>query len=1197
MFLYRLELQGFKSFVDKTELTFGDGITGVIGPNGCGKTNVSDAIRWVMGEQSAKQLRGDSMEDVIFNGAPGRKPLGLAEVHLTFKNDRGILPTEFSEVTISRRVFRSGLSEYFINKTPCRLKDVRDLFFDTGMGSHAYSVIERSMVDHVLSDNSGHRRFLFEEAAGITKYKARKREALFKLDATEGDLTRLNDIVFELERELRSLARQVGKARRHQRLRDEVQRLDLALTAGRVAALRQRESEARERWQEEAVRREAVTVVLDALEAKLNDQKLVLLECERELSFAQSALRDREEARGQAEHQVVLLGERAQGLGRHADEAAAEAARLRERLVEVRAREEGAASRLGELRAARDTAHAATEAAEAGLAAVEAELRHHRTAAATRQQLSLDLFSTEAERRGACERIRERQASLRERCDAAGARLRELEARTGGLELTIAGGMKRRRGLELELDEAHRMVAETEQAIASLTASAQEAAGALSRLKQDVAACESRLNTLLELKRNYEGVSEGVKGLLEEGGRVPGLIGMVADVLEVPARYLGALEASLGEASAFVLAEDAAALAAGVERLRGLASGRATLVDLSTIAAGTLPPIPSGTGVVGRASDLVRCPERSRPLVERLLGAVVVVQDHADAVRLASRSEGGLRFVSLDGEVWERGRVRAGVSPRSGGLLQREMEIRQLSGRLAELMLQVEGQERERESIESRRDAASRDRSTAQVELDARRTAFEALARELEAAEREHRWATQEAGERREEMRAFGTELESLGRALSRAESELGEFQKQVEAARLQVADLDSLVRGLEARREEAAGAAQAARESLLRLSREQGEWETQKARAEETRRELDASLAARTEEERGARSRVAEIEAEVAGLRSGLAGLQSSETEQRGRVVELQTRFNALKEEMQAGEEEARRQRFEQTELSELTHQIEIERVQSHAELERTFERLRTEYRMDPEAWVPEPPITGFDPVQAERELGETRAKLASLGPVNVLALEEYTNKKERYDFLVQQRSDLTSAKAQLLEAIEKINTTASGMFVETFARVQGHFRDVFKTLFEGGDAELRTVGEDPLECEIEIAAKPRGKHLQSINLMSGGERALTAIALLFAIYLVKPSPFCLLDEVDAPLDDANVERFVRMLGQFSRKTQFVVITHNKRSMEAATCLYGVTMQESGVSRLVSVRWDAQESQDGKPTSRRTEMAEATAG
>ncbi len=1197
MFLYKLELQGFKSFVDKTVLTFGDGITGVIGPNGCGKTNVSDAIRWVMGEQSAKQLRGDTMEDVIFNGAPGRKPLGLAEVHLTFKNDRGILPTEFSEVTISRRVFRSGLSEYSINRTPCRLKDVRDLFFDTGMGSHAYSVIERHMVDNVLSDNSGHRRFLFEEAAGITKYKARKREALSKLDATDGDLTRLNDIVFEIERELRSLARQVGKARRYQRLRDQVQQLDLSLTAGRVASLRKREAETHERWQEEVVRREGVTTELDALEARLNDQKLVLLECERGLSFAQSALRDREEARGQAEQQVVLLGERSEGLGGRAAEAESEATRIRERLAEVGTRDESAAARLGELRAARDTAQAGMEAVEVALATIEAELREHRTLATSRQQLSLDLFSTEAQRRGECERIRERQTSLRERRDATGLRLHELESRLGGLASLLEGGAERRRGLEADVDEARRMVAGAEESIASLATSAQASDAALSRLKQDAAGAESRLQTLLELKRNYEGVSEGVKGLLEHGGRVPGLLGMVADVLEVPARHLGALEASLGEASAFVLAEDATALAAGVERLRGLAAGRATLVDLSTIAGGTLPPIPTGEGVVGRACDLVRCPENCRPLVERLLGAVVVVQDHTDAVRLAGRSEGGLRFVSLDGEVWERGRVRAGVSPRAGGLLHRETEIRELTGRLAELMLQIEGQDRERAALESRRTQLLRDREATQAALDTRREAAEALARKLEAAEREQRWAAEEADERRMETRVFDSELESLGRALAAVESELSDFQKQVETARTQIADLDGALHALEANRDARAAEAQGARDTLVRLSRDQGEWETEKARAEETRRELEAALAARLDESGNARARLAEIEAEAAGLRSGLAGLQNSETDQLVQVSELQARFNALKLEVQAGEEQARGKRFEQTELAELTHQIELERVQSHAELERTFERLRTEYRMDPEAWMPEATPEGFDPARVEQELGESREKLDSLGPVNLLALEEYTKKKERFDFLVQQRGDLTSAKAQLLEAIEKINTTASHLFVETFASVQGHFRDVFKTLFEGGDAELRAVGEDPLECEIEIVAKPRGKHLQSISLMSGGERALTAIALLFAIYLVKPSPFCLLDEVDAPLDDANVERFIRMLERFSQKSQFVVITHNKKSMEAAHRLYGVTMQEPGVSRLVSVRWDGEASTDGARRESRAELAEVSAG
>jgi chromosome segregation protein len=337
----------------------------------------------------------------------------------------------------------------------------------------------------------------------------------------------------------------------------------------------------------------------------------------------------------------------------------------------------------------------------------------------------------------------------------------------------------------------------------------------------------------------------------------------------------------------------------------------------------------------------------------------------------------------------------------------------------------------------------------------------------------------------------------------------------------------------------------------------------------------LEASIEARTAEEREALARVAEIEAEIAGLQAGLAGLLESEDSQRARVTELHGRYEELKTEVQRGEEQAKAQRFEATELAELLHTLELDRVQSRAELDRTFERLRTEYQMDPESWQPGPPAEGFDPEAATTQLEESRERFRGMGVVNLLALEEYTKKKERWEFLTKQREDLNSAKAQLLEAIEKINVTASTLFVETFEKVQVHFRDIFKTLFEGGDAELRTIGEDPLECEIEIVAKPRGKHLQSISLMSGGERALTAIALLFAIYLVKPSPFCLLDEVDAPLDDANVERFLRMLNRFADRTQFVVITHNKKTMEAAGTLYGVTMQELGVSKLVSVQFD----------------------
>ena len=1175
MFLYKLEIQGFKSFVDKTELQFGSGITGVIGPNGCGKTNVADAIRWVLGEQSAKQLRGDTMEDVIFNGAPSRKPLGMAEVHLTFKNDRGILPTEFSEVTISRRVFRSGMSEYFLNKTACRLKDIRDLFFDTGMGSNAYSVIERSMVDNILSDTTSHRRFLFEEASGITKYKQRKKEALNKLDQTEGDVVRLNDIVFEIERELRSLARQVGKARRFQHLRDDVRDLDLALTAGTIDALKTREANAKEEWQEEAVRREGVTAQLDTLEAMLNDQKLALLELERELSTAQGGLKDREEARVAAEHQVVLLQERAAGLLNRANEAADEATRMRERLVETQAREQEAQAKLAETRMARETAQGDAELNEDALNTLEQALRAGRQKAATHKQMSLDLFSTETNKKAQVQRIQERQTAIGERRTAADQRREELLERASDLERGMGEGIERRTMLEESLAGARGELVASEDAIRTVEGRIQGAYADLSIRKQASAAADSRLKTLLELKKNFEGVSDGVKALLSGDKALPGVHGVVANVLEVPQRYLDALEASLGEASSFVLVEDRAAIEPAIGRLRGLETGRATLVDLSAL--GSVPRIdgPNHAGVIGRASELVGCEERFRPLVDRLLGTVFVVESHEVAAELAHASVGGMRFVSLDGEVWERGRVRAGSTKSSGGLLHREMEIRELTHKLAELNAEIDAATAERVALEAARSAAIEQRDQARWMLDETREAHESQVRELAGLERERGFATKEAEERVREMQGYESELETLTRALVEAEADLAAFQTEVDAARAMLAEADVEFKSLEMNRDEAAAKAANSRELLLRLSREAGEWEAQWARAEQTVRELESGIQRRETEAAQHRNDIGSIEAEVAGLSAGLTGLLESEGTQRERVVELQKRFLALKEQVQAGEDQARQQRFQQQELGERLHMLELDRVQARADLDRTFERLRSEYEIDPETWTPQPLPEGFDAEAAPKQLEEARTKLRAIGPVNLLALEEYSKKKERFTFLTQQREDLYQAKAQLLEAIEKINVTASQMFAETFEKVHTNFKDIFKTLFEGGDCELRMVGEDPMECEVEIVAKPRGKHLQSITLMSSGERSLTAIALLFAIYLVKPSPFCLLDEVDAPLDDANVDRFLNMLRRFGDRTQFVVITHNKKTMESAGCIYGVTMQELGVSKLVSVDLD----------------------
>jgi chromosome segregation protein len=520
-----------------------------------------------------------------------------------------------------------------------------------------------------------------------------------------------------------------------------------------------------------------------------------------------------------------------------------------------------------------------------------------------------------------------------------------------------------------------------------------------------------------------------------------------------------------------------------------------------------------------------------------------------------------------------------------------------LSGQIAERGLEIEGLEREREALYARRDGLNEERTAAEAELESRRTALEEQVRQSEALQRERAWAGSEAEERRGEIATRESEMETLSRSLVEAEEDLAAHQREVEAARAMLADLDGAVQTLEGRRDEAALAAETAREKLLRLTQEESEWQSQWARAEQTRRELETGIETRVQDEKTSRDRVAEIEAEVTGLSSGLTGLLESEATQRERVVGMQQKLEALKKEVHAAEEVARQKRFEQTELAELLHQIEVNRLQARAELDRTFERLATEYQMDPETWTPGPAPEDFDAADTRQRLEAARTRFRELGAVNLLAVEEYDKKKERYDFLRQQRTDVESARGQLLEAIEKINVTASHLFEETFAKVQEHFQDIFKTLFEGGDAEIRMVGDDPLESEIEIAAKPRGKHLQSISLMSGGERALTAIALLFAIYLVKPSPFCLLDEVDAPLDDANVDRFLNLLRRFSDRTQFVVITHNKRTMEFANVLYGVTMQELGVSKLVSVRFGDHAAAPATEPEKAAELAGAGAG
>jgi len=1241
VFLKRLDIQGFKSFPQRVRVDFGPGITSVVGPNGSGKTNIVEAIRWVLGEQNMRHLRGDTLEDVIFTGSAQRKPLGMAEVALTMVNNRGVLPSEYTEVMISRRTFRNGQSEYAINKNVCRLRDVRDLFLDTGMGSHAYSLIERGMVDNVLSDESGHRRFLFEEAAGIMRYKTRKKEALQKLELTHTDLTRVNDIVTEIEREVRSLARQVGKARRFGTLRDEIRRTDLSLAKEEYDRLARETGSLHAERETVENRRAALGGTMARQEAELEELKIELLKREGEVRLAQEALSEHE-ARGSALlNEVAVLKERRAGLAEKLENARSESTRLQASVAEIRALAERIVSereRLTQVQAERERDEARFEAE---LGAIGPSLDQRRAALAERKQLSLDLFEARGMQESSARSWRTKDEDLAKRRNELQDQRASLTREEETLRATI-------REIERMMETTSAHVASAREAVQSASVAIAEAEARIAeqdeseiRAREAHAAVESRHATLRELKERYEGYDASVRWLFAGPSRPPRILGTVGDVLHASGEWLTALEAALGEAVQFVVAERTDAAVHALRALEESGEGRATFISLDRLSRFRVSPIAdevlSAPGVLGPLLDHVRFEPGYVALASFLLSGVVVVDSIDTGLKLNERFSGErLHFVTRRGErVVGPGIFQGGSgATRAGSVLRREDEIAVLAEEIERSAAALAETVRRSESRRAERAAAL--------------TAFEEASRGLAIAEENHRAQesrrteqiirgdaiVQAAASVQGSLRAIGEELD---RALTEAESAQAALQTADEE-RGRVDDIlareEAEVRGIEQDRESLTAQHAEARVEATRArsSAEASVREIERlgASAEEAEREI----VSRGEEAVLTESRIQETEDLCSQREAELALEIERKAEREVALQRSREQFGEVKGHVDDLEAKVRGLRREHSDLTERNHRAELEQAEADGEMRRLLERVRNEYEVDLAAYVlpSESPIEesadagalaeleegdsegeesrvpdeaivdraglgsggalGSEPVAANapREAREARLrwlqeKLRSVGPVNLLAVQDYEERRERLRFLTGQRKDLDDARLSLLEAIGTINRTASELFLQTFARVNEYFQKVFTSLFEGGEAALELTGDDPLEAEIEILARPRGKKPQSLTLLSGGEKALTAIALLFAIYLVKPSPFCILDEVDAPLDDANIDRFVNLLRDFSANTQFIVVTHNKKTMEVSDCLYGVTMQEPGVSKLVSVRWNRERPADAEST------------
>ena len=1174
MKIKRLEISGFKSFADKVVLDFQQPVTGVVGPNGCGKSNIVDAIRWCMGEQSAKNLRGKAMEDVIFAGSESRRQLGMAEVSLVFSTEDGRAPAkylDYAEIQLTRRLYRDGESDYLINKTPCRLMDITELFMDTGVGTRAYSIIEQGKIGMILHSRPEERRFLIEEAAGVTKFKSRKQLALKKIEGTRQNLSRLNDVLGEIRRQLASLQRQARKDENFRVYRDELREIELLFVA---RDYRDTQAGRVEAEQELLALNERIRVVFAGAalgDAQAEEARLRLLEAEKRLAVTQEEIfRVRSESSA-AENGVSFQRKELAALEGRLERLGGEAKEREKRLAEC-------SERRGLLQMRRDSSTTDTAATQEGLQRAEEELAEFRQAAeelgrrqeARRKEL-FGVMADSSQHKFRHETAQKRLAGLAERIERH--RREELQLRES-LELAVrragvlAGQMgeaqQEQERCQVELNVLRGREAELRLRLPEVEKEWQSRRDALSR-------ASSRLHSLRELESQFAGYGQGVRKLMQEDGMRSRFSGVVADAVDAPPELEAAVEAVLADRLQCILCADDSDAVAALLFLKGNNGGRAGIALPVEQGSKLVPAVPGATALAG----LIAVKGPFGGLIRFMLASTLLVDSLNDAIRLA-RQYPELIFVTPDGDMAESGGIVTGGSAEqvTKGIIHKKREIRELEEAVATLERETAALAGEREELrrfsqevaEGLKVTGSQlhqaELRRAGLDKDRQRTADD-------IGRIEERLALQamETSDLDEEREGLLTELKQSGERMGDAENvareleqEVGRLEKELAARRAEAAAASERVTAIrihaatlkeqhEARLRDIADLERQVDELTRHLASDRQEV----AAGTSERLRLQASIAAETERLEGLVRRQAGAESMLAGVRAACedAGADLADAESRTRKVreesdavrqlqaELNLRFSTLT--MQAEHLERSVQENSRISMAEALSRLEA------AEFDEPTRRSRQE---------------------------ELRRLLDEMGEVNLLAIDECAGMEERFNFLTSQKNDLEESLRSLQQAIQRINRTTRQRFLETYNLVNATFQEVFPRLFCGGRAELRlTNEEDLLETGIDIIVQPPGKKLQNVTLLSGGEKALTAVALIFSIFLIKPTPFCLLDEVDAPLDDANIGRFNDMVREMSAVSQFIIITHNKATMQVADTLYGITMEEPGASRVVSVR------------------------
>ena len=1181
MYFKRLELVGFKSFLNKTKLKFEPGVTAVVGPNGCGKSNIVDAVKWVLGEQSAKYMRSSAMQDVIFNGTEKFDPVNLSEVSLTLSNEDRILPVDFDEVIITRRLYRSGESEYLLNKTPVRLIDIRNVLAGTGIGTSSYSIVEQGRMDMILSSKPEDRRHVFEEASGITRYKAQKREAMLKLERTKDNLVRISDIIREVERQINSIERKARKAERYRARYEEMKELDVKLSYKRFRDLSGDDASLGEENVDIRQKLEALSSDLEGCVSSLAGLKDEYSRLVEELQTTQGELMGLSSEMDKNTHVVEMNGDRIQELRKDVERLDWEIEDATGRKDSLSVRVESLESRFSEVSRKRQDKEEALNSAEEAVKRLTEEIDGHKHQLKESRERTVDILAEET---------KTKNQSIRIQADVHNAQSREkrLKAERNSVRAEKEGVSEELRDIEEKAEEARRRLEEKQSEFRQFNDEYLSKQQELDHLRNARASREKRINEirprrqfLEKLLIEREGISDSVKEIMKhvEAGdeRFSGVHGILSELINVRGDYEESLESVLGEVSQAVVVDSSAAAdrIMGYLEQNGMGSVNIIIIDELKKLLEAAPYIKKG--MLDDVTHVLAAKEPYSSALRALLNdTFITVSSEAARIFVDESSDFFGRIIGEKGEIYQRGlrRSRNNSSKESIPLFGRKEKVEELkaeedrvAGEIKEIdaaAVELEGWIKASESRKSELESQLNSIRAEFSDISSRRSTIKEKARNLEE---ELSLLETEILEEEEILNDLHEKKKRLEDELARLQSENAVIQEQIEKAQRGIQESSTA-------REETLYCMSDIKAELFAARKEEENLAENLEREKETCLRVERSVDDKRARINESGEKIRALETEMNTLRERNLELKSAIETRSGDVSGRKERKDSLAGEIREQEEKARQKEKQLEELRNKTRDLDIMAKEVEYKRNSLVEKVLDTYKVN----LAELNIEideNTDWAAAAAQVGELKEQLDKMGEVSLGAVEEHKQLEERFAFLTKQRDDLEKARESLMQAIQKINRTTKNLFMETFEKIRKEFNDYFRMLFNGGKAEVVLEDEsNVLECGIDIIVRPPGKKLHNIMQLSGGEKAMTAIALIFAIFKVNPSPFCILDEIDAPLDESNIVRFCRVLQEFLKLSQFVIVTHNRMTIQLADVLYGITMEEKGVSKIVSVKF-----------------------